>query len=143
VTGFAAALALTSAVAPAWARELGLDVWNYPELRENLRVTEQQLHRGEADLALLHRQIAYGDRVARRLADGSLSLRDAVEELEPVCRERVGFESVCQYQYRATTFRQGVARYALRRVAVLLAHDPARRAAVTERLEAEYALLER
>jgi hypothetical protein len=141
VAGLALVLPLTSAVAPAWSRSVGLDVWNYPDARDQLRAAEEQRAETLASQEELFRQIELGDCVARRLADESLTLREAVAELEEPFGRREGFDVVWRDGYGAPTFRHGVARYAIGRVEVLLAGDPPRRAAARARLEAEYAAL--
>jgi hypothetical protein len=141
LSGLALALGFSHAVAPEWSRSVGLDVWNIAEEHEAAR------HASE-DSAALHqqhdqllREIEFADHVTTRLAEGEQTLADAVAELEPVLRQRPGFASQCDLLYNPPSFRHGVARYAISRVARALA-DPARRAAVTRRLEAEYEALE-
>ena len=79
--------------------------------------------------------------IANRLAEGTITLAQATDQLEPQLAERTGFDAVWRHTYRVDTFRQGVARYVMNRVAPLLEDDPDRRAAVTARLAAEYAAL--
>jgi hypothetical protein len=82
-----------------------------------------------------------GEHLAARLADGTLTLAAAVDQLEPAMRARTGFACVCAHQYQVPTLRLGVARYAINRAERLFADDPAGWAAVSSRLEAEYAAL--
>jgi hypothetical protein len=141
VAVFALALVLTYAVAPAWSRSVGLDVWNYPDARDQLRAANERKAEVTADHEELCRQIDLARHVAGRLADGSLTLREAVGELEGLLAERPGFRTACEVGYAAPSFRHGVARYAINHVETLLAGDPTRRAAASARLEAEYAAL--
>jgi hypothetical protein len=138
--GFAVVLALTYAVAPAWTREVGLDVWNYSEARKEL----QRANELRAELATaedeLHSQFEICDHVAARVANDSLTLRQAVDELEELCRRQTGFDTVREYR-EAPTFRHSVARHVMGRVNVLLAGEPAKRAACAVRLGAEYRAL--
>ena len=138
--GFALALALSYTVAPAWTREVGLDVWNYSEARKEL----QHANELRAELATaedeLHRQFESCDHVAARVANGSLTLREAVDELEDLCRCQSGFDTMREYR-EAPTFRHAVARHVMGRVNVLLAGEPARRVACAARLSAEYGAL--
>jgi hypothetical protein len=131
------------AVAPVWSRDIGLDVWNYPDAREQLRAAEEQRDEIVASQEELFRQIELGNHVAERLADGSMTLREAVAELEDPFGRREGFDVVWRDEYGTPTFRHGVARYVIGRVEALLAGDPARWAAVSARLEAEYDALGR
>jgi hypothetical protein len=141
LSGLALALGFSHALAPGWAKGVGLDVWNLAEERE-------AAHKADADattLQLQHeqllREIELADHVATRLAEGKQTLADAVAELEPILRQRAGFASQCELKYHTPSFRHGVARYVINRVTLAPA-DPARRAAVARNLEAEYAALQ-
>jgi hypothetical protein len=86
------------------------------------------------------RENEYAGRVAARLIAGDLSLSAAVDELEPIVRDRRGFE--CAWPDQSfPTFRHRVARYVLTRVAADLEHNPSRRLDVLDRLNAEYAAM--
>jgi hypothetical protein len=143
LTGLAAALVLAHAVAPAWARSVGLDVWNLSAVRADAEAADEEAEAVQAKQDRVFLEIQMGEHVAARLADGTLTLAAAVERLEPVLRARTGFACVCTHQYKVPTLRHGVARYAINRAERLLADpDPARWAKVSTRLEAEYAALE-
>src|SRR5262249_34210707 len=138
VFGFALALALTYTVAPAWTREVGLDVWNYRDAQERLQLAEQRGVEINAAQDKLLREFEFCDNVAAQVAEGALTLREAVDEVEEVCRHRPGFHTVWEDSYGAPTFRHGVARYLMSRVDLLLREEPARRAGRMTRLETEY-----
>jgi hypothetical protein len=143
LSGLALTLGLAHAAAPRWAARAGLDVWNLPELNARLREIDEETARTRSDGERLLRQIDAAGHLTARLAEGSLTLAEAADELEPLLRDRPGFETVCAVQDGAPTFRHGVARYAIRKALAHLAGDPTRRAATAGRLEAEYAALGR
>jgi hypothetical protein len=136
------ALAVAHTVAPAWACEAGLDVWNLPDLQATEsaeRVRHEQVARSHD---LLNRQIAASEAITAALIEGELSLADATDELARVNQHRVGFHAILPLLYpEASTFRARVARYAIDRVHEQLASDPTREAAVLARLESEYAAM--
>lgn len=142
LSGLGAALVLAHTLAPAWAERVGLDLWNLPAARAEARSADEEAAAVRDRQERVFLEIEMGEHVAARLVSGTLSLRGAVGELEPVLRTRAGFQSVCTYQYEVPTFRHGVARYAINRVERLLADDPVGWAAAACRLEAEYAGLE-
>ncbi len=88
------------------------------------------------------REIELGNHLAARLAAGTLSLADAVGRMEPHLKARPGFDDACRHYYRVPNARLGTARHLIEKVEVMLEADPDRWAAVSERLEAEYASLE-
>jgi hypothetical protein len=137
LSGLALALGFSHAVAPEWVRRVGLDVWNLPAECETLRESDAKLLLLQQRHEQLLREIEFADHLTVRLADGMQTLADAVAELEPILQHRSGFPTV---EYRnAPTFRHQVALHMIDRVRLLLAHDPTRLAAVTPRLEADYA----
>jgi hypothetical protein len=141
LSGLVLTLGLAQVVAPEWVKRVGLDVWNMPGLRADARASAKEAAELRARQEKLGQEIELSEHVAARLADGSLTLAEATDELEPILRDRPGFDAIRVAKYEAPTFRHGVARYAIMKVHALLARDPARRAAVSARLEAEYAAL--
>ncbi|MBA4062249.1 MAG: hypothetical protein C0501_00820 [Isosphaera sp.] len=141
LTGLAAALVLAHSVAPVWAADLGLDLWNLPAVRADAAAADEEAAAVQARQDRVFLEIQMGEHLAERLAAGTLTLAAAVDRLEPSLRRRTGFGCVCAHQYQAPTFRHGVARYAINRAERALADDPARWAEVGPRLEAEYAAL--
>lgn len=89
----------------------------------------------------LFREFEIADQLAARLAAGSLSLGAAAEQIEPLLSDRPGFAHTCTIYYRVPDIRLGAARYLIGKVERLLASDPARWAAASGRLEAEFAAL--
>jgi hypothetical protein len=140
LAGLAVALGLAQALAPRWVARSGLDVWNLDALRGEVRQAEAKSAGLNAVRDRLSREVEYADGLAARLIDGSLTLAEAVEGLEPVLRGRAGFETDWREQYRAPTLRRGVARYAIRKVEYLAGGRPGF-AVLKARLEAEYAAL--
>lgn len=130
-TGAASAVALLAIAVVA----LGADAY--------LGIDDARRHAGdaavfEAQRIRVQREAEASGRVAARVIAGDLSLAAAVDELEPVLRERSGFESAWP-EATFPTFRHRVARYVLTRVDTELQHTPLRRAIVLTRLDAEYA----
>ena len=103
--------------------------------------TEAESVRLQAEGERVVKQIEYTDNIAHHLAGGDLTLAGAVDALEPVLRYRRGFETLWQHEYRAPTFRHGVARYAIMKVRYRPGGDRDGSAAILLRLEAEYAAL--
>jgi hypothetical protein len=141
LVALAAAVGIAHAVAPRWVARAGLDVWNLPGLHADVRAAEAEAAAARQAEENLARQIEAADRVCARVAEGSLTLAGAADELGPLLRDRVGFQTTCAVHYKAPTFRHGAARYAIRKVLAGLEGNPARHAAAAERLEAEYAAL--
>ena len=135
------ALGLAHAVAPRWAQQFGLDVWNLPALRDQSREADEEGAELQAKQDRVFRQIAAGQYTASRLAEGKLTLAEATDELEVVFQTQPEFGDVYQAAYHVPTFRQGVARYVIGHVMRLLERDPDRWATVSARLEAEFASL--
>ena len=140
LSGLALALGFSHAVAPEWAKRVGLDVWNLPAECETLRESDAKLLLLQQRHEQLRREIEFADHITVRLADGTQTLADAVAELEPILQHRPGFPAA-DYG-NAPTFRHQVALYMMDRVRRLLAKDPTRLAEVTPRLEADYAALQ-
>lgn len=140
--GLALALGFAHAAAPTWVRRAGLDLWNLPSLRHGLeegRAEESALRERRDRLDWM---IETTDHAAARLIDGSLTLAAAVDELSPVLATRHGFEAEVRYRFNAETFRRGVAAYLIDKAGRALAADPTRWAAVSARLQAEFAAIE-
>ena len=122
-------------------------VWVWPHLTgsptENIDPTDitDQADELEAKRTRLWWEIESADRLAAKLTDGSLSLVDAVAQMEPLLRDRIDFENVSRNHYRAPNLRLGTARYLIAKVGYHLDGDPGRWAAASQRLEAEYAAM--
>ncbi|HJZ56466.1 MAG TPA: hypothetical protein VKE74_15985 [Gemmataceae bacterium] len=126
-------------LAPEWSRHAGLDVWNYPGLTDDLRATDHDRKELEAKHERLRCQIEAADHVIELLIDGELTLPAAVDEIERITQNRSGFPGSLRVSHPdASTDRQLIVRYAIRKAAERLAEDPAQQARVLARLEAEY-----
>ncbi|VTU02699.1 unnamed protein product [Gemmataceae bacterium] len=107
---------------------------------DDVRRHEAEAAHFEAQRVRMIRESEASGRVAARVAAGDLTLVGAVDELEPVLRERPGFD--CAWlEDPPPTFRHRVARCVLVRVAAELENEPGRRAVVLARLDADYAAL--
>lgn len=106
-------------------------------LRAELRAFENE---GEALDDVRRRQDREEEvinQIAGRLGDGKVTLRAAVDQTEPLLRDRSGF----MHEWRddpPPTYRHRVARYLIGRVAFLLDREPDRLATVLPGLRAEY-----
>ena len=102
-------LGLAGTAASGWAERFGLDVWNLSELRATARTIDVEKVSLDNRRETLQREIELGGRVAARLVAGTCTLREAVDVLEPVLRNRVGFDHFWEFQMRTPTLRHGVA----------------------------------
>jgi hypothetical protein len=130
---------------PGWTERAGLDVWNLPALREELRSNDERWADLDQQTHRLRREIDLSLAVASQLIDGTATLEAAVGELEPVLATRPGFELVWRNPGSpcyAPTFRKAVGRYAIGKASDLLDGDASRWPQVSARLAAEYAALE-
>jgi len=123
--GLASALVLTHAIAPTWVSRAGLDVWNHGR---DAREYERELA-AQADLAVqqvrLLDQIEASHRVVALLAAGQVSLPAAVDALDDINRDRVGFAAGLTTPFpQAASHRERVARYALAKVWLRTADAP-------------------
>ncbi len=137
LSGLVLTLVIAHLCAPRWIQHLGLDVWNFHALREEARINNEHAAVVEAQRIRILRESETSGHTASRLIEGTLTLADATDELEPILRHRAGFE--CAWPYDPPpTFRHGVARYAITRVEAELRDDPDRLAVVSARLKDEY-----
>ncbi|MBA4190419.1 MAG: hypothetical protein C0467_20725 [Planctomycetaceae bacterium] len=140
LSGLVLALLGAELFAPPWTEKYGVDVWNLQAAREEARVNEEQAVVVEAQRVRILREIEVSGHTATRLIDEKITLLEAMAELEPILRNRTGFE--CAWPFDPPpTFRHAVARYAITRVEAELRNDPERQALVCARLRAEYAAL--
>jgi hypothetical protein len=142
LTGLALIAGLANAVAPRWAKQVGLDIWNLPDLRAASLETESRRVELQEQAEQINHEIEAAEHVATRLIDATMTLSQAIDDLEPSLRNRAGFEIMRQQHNPVPTFRQAVARYAIFKVERRLQHDPSRWMPVSARLEAEYAAIE-
>lgn len=123
------------AVHPTWAKSIGVDVWNVPALKEQLRATADEGARlGEEDEAVLHR-IAVKESLVTDLVAGRATLAEVTEQFYILDASRPAYLAVLRESYPAATDREMIARnviaYALPRAA------PEERETLSSRLEAD------
>lgn len=137
----AAGLVLVNAVAPEWAASVGADVWSAPAARaEHTRaVGETEAMNEHADRCAECRLRA--NQCAAALAAGTIDLASAADELNRILSPMSGYRSLLENVYGPQpTERHLFARHAIERVQ-RNEPDAARRAELTERLEAEFAAM--
>jgi hypothetical protein len=142
LTGLGLVVGLIHLTAPRWVNSLGLDVWNLPSLREDLRVTQQEGAVVDQRRQQIRHEIELADYITDELIHGRLTLAQATDRLEPMLRNRDGFECAWKQSYRMPSFRHGVAWYAIRRVEYRLRDDPARQVKITAQLEKEFTAIQ-
>lgn len=138
LSGLVVTLGLTNATAPEWARRAGLDLWNIAEAAESLRTTGEESARLGEETQRLRETIEAADHITTRLIAGELTLECATDQIEPLMRERRGFEFVAAAFYPAPSFRMKVARYLIDRTRRSLVTNPGRLAGTEARLSAEF-----
>lgn len=129
-------------VAPEWAAAVGLDVWNLPAARAQQRAVMEETEAicDYAERAAARRTAA--NQCAARLAAGATDLATAADELRAIFAPDPSYTNVLARTHaEARSERHAFALHALDRVGRLLENDPARRAAVLDRLQVEYAAL--
>src|SRR5262245_20644207 len=84
LSGLALALGLAHAVAPEWVKRVGLDLWNLPALRLEARAVDDEAALLQVKADQEFRRTEMGSHIAGQLADGSLTLAEAVAVLEPI-----------------------------------------------------------
>ena len=141
LSALAIALGLAHFIAPRWSRDAGLDVWNYSAVQGEAREIEEKGRSIEFGKQQLFTEIELSNTLADQLCEGKLTLQEVTNQLAPLLEHRTGFTTTWRCGYRAPSFRHGVARYAITRVACQLRDDPEAWAMVSPRLEAEYAAL--
>jgi hypothetical protein len=137
--GLALTVVFVHALAPDWIRRLGLDVWNLPAAIAATRSADEELATLNAQEDQLFREIQLGNQITSQIAAGTLSLRAAVDEMEPILQNREGFAVTIKQRYRAATFRLAVAHYLISRVPAVMNSEPLRQSTVLTQLEYEYA----
>lgn len=109
LAGLVLTFGLVQAAAPEWANSTGLDVWNLSALAERVKATELQEETLATQMDQLRSEMEFAEHTSHRLANYSLSLAGATDLMEPILRQRSGFECVVIHFYRAPTFRLAVA----------------------------------
>lgn len=143
VTLLALALGLVAvnALAPEWAASVGADVWNAPAARadHSRAVAETEAMDQHVETSADRRYRA--NQCAADLAAGTVDLATAADELERILSPMAGYRFMLEAVFGPQpTARHLYARHAIER-ATRNEPNPARRAALEERLEAEFAVL--
>lgn len=141
LTALLAGLGAAQLVAPQWVKRVGLDFWNLAELRANEVQAGKARERINEEEERLQHSIEISERLAAQLMEGRTTLKRAVDELEPLMRERTGFACVCEVAHKTTNFRVGTARHLILHVERMLSETPSYHCGVLERLETECAAL--
>jgi hypothetical protein len=136
--GLALTVVLANAIAPGWVQSSGLDVWNLPSAISANKCADQDCVSLREQEQKLMQEIQLANKIADELASGTITLKEAIDELEPVMRNRNGFVSTMQANYSATSLREGVARYLLSHIPRLLEHNPDQLTDTLSRLECEW-----
>jgi hypothetical protein len=118
-----------------------LDVWNWNSAVAEARALNDRMVELRASEERLREEVELAEGLTTHLASGTTSLAAAADVMEPILRERTGFESVVRTRYHSPTFRHGVARYLILRVGRQLDAAPSQWATASARLEAEYSAL--
>lgn len=142
-TLFALALGLVAvnAIAPKWAASIGADVWNAPAARADHRQAVAETEATAAHAEMWAERRARANQCAAALAAGTIDLPTAADELHATLGSDPGYSSVLKSTFGPqSSERHLFARHAIARV---LRNEPdaARRAALEERLEAEFAVM--
>lgn len=135
---FVAAILFAHALSPRWAQRMGLDVWALPAAVAQERGCRTEAAALDAKGRQLRNEIELADYVALQLVEGSISISEAVDRMEPLLLKREGFVTTAPISFHTATIRQAVARCLLARIPALLTGDEQLRQAVMARLEAEY-----
>jgi hypothetical protein len=141
VFGLIFCVALANGLSPNWTQRVGIDVWNLPTAIEENRTADEELIALDKQAERLRWEMETGDYLAAELANGTKSLREAVDEMEPILSKRAGFSANLDFAYHTSSLRQGVARYLINRIPNLEKLEGKRRKEALCRLEQEYKLL--
>ena len=138
LSGLALAVGLTQAIAPDWSRSYGLDLWCssdcIAEYHEGYDRLKDQLQSSET----LNRQMELSEYIASQLIEDQITLAEAINELEIINRDRIGFQDSLRTAYGDLNDRERLALYALAKVQRQLESDPSTQAIVLVKLEQQY-----
>ena len=142
LSGLVVTLGLTPAIAPESSRRAGVDVWDIGQAARDFRELREESARLGEEAERLRESIEAAEHITTCLIGGELTLAGATELIDPLMRERCGFESAAAIVYAAPTHRLRAARYLIDRVRRSLQSDPSRWASLEARLEGEYREME-
>jgi hypothetical protein len=135
-TTAAVAALLTATAAPGWTRAAGLDVWNLPALEREMKAGVAESRRLDEELEHSARRQGVKEALVANLIAGRTTLAEVVADFAELDRCQPWFPEALRVGHPGRSDREVTARavveYALSRVA-----DPAKRAEVRRRLEAE------
>ena len=120
---------------PAWARAVGLDVWNYPDLQQEFREAATQSEELDAADEHMLRRIEVKEALIRDLIAGRTTLAEVTAVFHEMTHSQPKSMVVIRYTFAGDTDQEKVARSVIG-YAVLRA-SPAERDALEHRLEAE------
>lgn len=120
---------------PTWAKSLGADVWNMPALKEQLRESQNDIARLDAEDQGVRQRIAVKESLVQDLLAGRATLAEVTEQFTALDASRPEYMDILRANHPAASDREVMARnvisYALPRV-------PAEeRAAVSSKLEVD------
>jgi hypothetical protein len=137
--GLTASLLVAHTIAPDWSRRAGLDVWNLAKLEADRRSAAEARDDISAHAERSARRREAANQIASQLVAGTTTLSAATDQIDQIFG---GDESVAttleMTYYTVPTQRLRLARHTIDRAKRVFEDDPARFAAVSARLEAEY-----
>jgi hypothetical protein len=139
--GLALTVVAADAFAPRWVQEAGLDIWNMPSAIAANKAADEKYASLKAKEEKLYHEIQLSNNISEELAAGTITLKDAVDEMEPVLRNRTGFVATLQVSFGTSSVREGVARYLISRIPRSMTHDLVELSNTLYRLECEFETL--
>jgi hypothetical protein len=136
--GLALTVVAADSIAPMWVQQAGLDFWNLRSAISANETADREYAALKAKEQRLYQDIQLSNIVAEELAAGSITLKEAVDEMEPVMRNRTGFVETIQVSFGTSSLREGVARYLISRVPRSMTHDLVELSNTLYRLEIEF-----
>jgi hypothetical protein len=142
--GLVMGVALFASIAFSFgSRSVSRSVWPCMGMYDNSELAELAARSDELDAKKerLYWAIEIANSLAAQLAAGFVSLEDATTRMEPILRERGGFETSGSRTPGFVCPRRATARYLIDKVQQLPGVNPNRLEDVSRRLEAEYVTL--
>jgi hypothetical protein len=126
---------LVLAVHPTWAATLGIDVWNVPALKAQMRTSAEEGHRLDAEDEYVRRRIELKEMIVRDLIAEKIPLAEATDRFAALNAMCPRSEAAVRDFFPGSTDREKTARnvisFAVTRAA------PHAQAALASRLESE------
>jgi hypothetical protein len=133
----ATALVGAFAASPAWARSVGLDVWNASELEREKRAAVERRSELEAADAEICRRIGAKEEVAEGLITGSISLAEATDRFLALNRPYPEYVNMIRETFPGSTDEEKTARNVIA-YCLLRANSPAEQEQLAQRFEAQF-----